>query len=64
MTNIIKGGHTQMLLLKLEEGKTSTLYISIKYSAALYDAFMPSKLTPCGNLLYTMNFRYQFVMQP
>lgn len=63
MTNIIKGGNTKMILLKLE-GKTSTLYIFIEYSAALYDAFMPSKLTPCGDLLHTMNFRYQFVMQP
>lgn len=52
-----------MFLLKLED-KTSTLHIFVKYSAALYDAFMPSKLTPFGNLLHIMNFRYQFVMQP
>lgn len=52
-----------MFLLKLQE-KTSTLHIFIKYGAALYDAFMLSKLTLCGNLLHIMNFIYQFVMRP
>lgn len=39
-----------MFLIKLEEDKTSTLHIFIEYSAALYDALMSLKLTPCGNL--------------